>query len=200
LHGCNFSKSPYPPLMAHGGVLPPPPRRLWLDATKLETARRRRRREDGGGMAAAAVRQPTDTGPAGSGCSGGKVEIGVRVCAWHVAWRGVSGNAVCLCADACVCSHCCDQFLSSVPSKRIRFKMYDLSFALCWLSQSPMIPPHCAARQAFRRSLGTCSTKLLNCGSASARTASSGRSRQSQRYTRRHRGASEHPQHIQRED
>ena len=85
-------------------------------------------------MAAAAVRQPTDTGPAGSGCSGGKVEIGVRVCAWHVAWRGVSGNAVCLCADACVCSHCCDQFLSSVPSKRIRFKMYDLSFALSMLA------------------------------------------------------------------
>ena len=58
-----------------------------------------------------------------------------------------------LCADACVCSHCCDQFLSSVPSKRIRFKMYDLSFALCWLSQSPMSPPHCAARQAFRGGL-----------------------------------------------
>eukprot|EP00966_Prymnesium_polylepis_P215907 4998575-Prymnesium_polylepis.1 len=59
----------------------------------------------------------------------------------------------------------------------------------------------CCTRQALiRRSLGTCSTKLLNCGSASARTTSSGRSRQSQRCTRRHRGASERPQHIQRED
>jgi len=42
--------------------------------------------------------------------------------------------------------------------------------------------------------------KAADCGSASARFASSGRSMQSHRCLRRHRGASERPQRVQRED
>eukprot|EP00966_Prymnesium_polylepis_P178364 4130806-Prymnesium_polylepis.1 len=55
--------------------------------------------------AAAAVWQPTDTGPTGSGCSGGKVEVGVRVCARHVAWCGSSGTArMSVCVGMLVCA------------------------------------------------------------------------------------------------